>query len=285
MKKILSGSLVILIFHLFQINSGCAENAFPIPDSNALSSLLADAPSLGDCKTYSSDSLGIHHRICYDSVCILIRNFIETFNDDAKNNGLGGYINGSNLKTPPHSPENYKGWLFYNGCYSTTFKKEFFLAYLYDSISSPDSVPCTIIDEYSYHHSSSPFLFPDSTATLEGISSFLSNMPKPEGPMNSVIFGKDLDTACQIFSNYFVASGSPANENHCGFFLGKEINEILNQNNCVGLRFFFGYEPERKSNKIRIILIGVDKNGDNILLNDQGKEAVFYENEWPPSKE
>lgn len=283
MKKVLSGSLTILFFHLCLNISGRAENAFPIPDSEALSSVLAEAPSLGECKTYSSDSLGVHHRICYDSVCVLIRNFIETFNDDAKNNGLGGYIDASNLKTPPHSPENYKGWLFYNGCYSTTFKKEFFLAYVYDSISSPDSVPCTIIDEYYYYHSSSPFLFPDSTATLEGISGFLSNMPKPEGPMNSFIPGKDLDTACQIFSNYFVASGTPANESHCGFFLGKEINEILSQSNCVGLRFFFGYEPDRKANKIRIIFIGVDNNGDNILLNDEGKEAIFFESEWPPS--
>lgn len=283
MKKVLSGSLTILFFHLCLNISGRAENAFPIPDSEALSSVLAEAPSLGECKTYSSDSLGVHHRICYDSVCVLIRNFIETFNDDAKNNGLGGYIDASNLKTPPHSPENYKGWLFYNGCYSTTFKKEFFLAYVYDSISSPDSVPCTIIDEYYYYHSSSPFLFPDSTATLEGISGFLSNMPKPEGPMNSFIPGKDLDTACQIFSNYFVSSGSPTNESHCGFFLGKEINEILSQSNCVGLRFFFGYEPDRKANKIRIIFIGVDNNGDNILLNDEGKEAIFFESEWPPS--
>lgn len=285
MKKTSSGACLILFFCLSTINSLYANHRMESEESGSLTMFYSEAPSLGDCKTYSSDSLGFHHRICFDSVCILIKNYLETFNDDARNNGLGGYMDRSGFKTPHHSSENYMGWSFYNALYNSAFKKEFFLAYVYDSVPSPDSVSCTIIDEVYYHHSSSPFLYPDSPVTLEGISAFLSHMPKPEGPMNSLISGKDLDSACQKFSNYFEDAGTPTNENHCGFFLGTEIDDILNQRDCIGLRFFFGYEPERKSDKIRIILIGVDKDGENILLNGSGKEAIFYENEWPPSKD
>ena len=35
--------------------------------------LPVQRPDLGNCTTYSSDALGIHHRICFDSVCILIQ--------------------------------------------------------------------------------------------------------------------------------------------------------------------------------------------------------------------
>lgn len=275
----------MLMIQLCIVNSGFAEATNGVSESSTFVSPVLAAPELGDCKTYSSDSLGMHHRICFDSVCVLMRNFIESFNDDAKKNGLGGYIEGSLLKEPPHTEEKYKGWLFYNACYNTSFKKEFFLAYLYDSVASPDLIPCSIQSEIYYHHSSSPFLYPDSPTTLKGISDFLSNMPKPEGPMNSVIRGKDLDSACLNFANHFESSGTPINENYCGMFLGSEIDTILQQPDCIGLRFFFGYEPDRSADKIRIIFIGVDKDGRNILLNNSGKEAIFYENEWPPSKE
>ncbi|MBK9524485.1 MAG: hypothetical protein IPO39_06945 [Bacteroidetes bacterium] len=248
--------------------------------------LPVQRPDLGNCTTYSSDALGIHHRICFDSVCILIQAFVETFPDEAKKNGVGGYVDKKDLNLVPHTAEGYHGWLFFNGLYKATFKDEYFLAYRNDSVYQKDSIPCPIIDETYLYNTSSPFVFPDSANTLLGISGFLANMPDPEGPMNTSIIGKRLKTDCKNFTDYFLVNGEPTNTNRCGFVLGSELKNLLSQTDCVGMRYFFGYEPDRKSDKIRIIFIGVDKNGENILVNpdNTSQEAIFIENEWPPSQ-
>lgn len=46
------------------------------------------------------------------------------------------------------------------------------------------------------------------------------------------------------------------------FFGSSIINEILNQNNCQGIRFYFG---KSDSGKMSLVLVGVDANGNDLV--------------------
>lgn len=277
MKKCLCLSAILL---WFQTGIACA------PDQSSENSLFAsEVPPIGNCKTYHNDTSGIYHRICYDSVLTLINNYIEAFTEDAKNNGIGGYIDSSSLVPPHHGHTGYQGWKFFDGLYSASFKDELFLAFTYDSVSSMDSISCIISTDAYYYHSSSPMVYPDSAISTQGVSGFLSHMIKPQEPMNSYIKGGQLNNSCSKFSDHFQMGGSPTNVDYCGFFLGAEIEQLISQPGCAGVRYFYGYDGDRKNDKIRIILIGVNESGENILVdpNDTSKEALFLENAWPPA--
>ena len=49
-------------------------------------------------------------------------------------------------------------------------------------------------------------------------------------------------------------------------FIGaNNVNNILNQENCIGIRIHNGYDSENE--KLNLVLVGVDENGKEILDN------------------
>lgn len=60
------------------------------------------------------------------------------------------------------------------------------------------------------------------------------------------------------------------------FFHSKEVNQVLRQDGCVGLRFFWGYSLSDQ--KLKVIVIGIDRNGVIIA----GDNSKVLERSWPP---
>ena len=66
----------------------------------------------------------------------------------------------------------------------------------------------------------------------------------------------------------------------------KEIEQFLEQPKLANVRYYLGYDPIKKGNNIRVILVGVDKEGRNLVPSD---ENILMENgnfiiqkSWPP---
>lgn len=74
----------------------------------------------------------------------------------------------------------------------------------------------------------------------------------------------------------------PCNPTSVAFFLNDNndfaIDEFLNNEGIRSVRFFYGYDPRLDHDNIRLILIGVDENSNNIV----GANAVILEKSWPP---
>jgi len=106
-----------------------------------------------------------------------------------------------------------------------------------------------------------------------------------EIPKNQVIKflgNKPLDPSRKKFNQY-----------NCSFFenrnvLNPDVSDFLNIPNMVAIRYYFGFDDSDishiQSNRIRIILIGVDKDGKNIAPeNNLTVESNFLlQNSWPP---
>lgn len=56
-----------------------------------------------------------------------------------------------------------------------------------------------------------------------------------------------------------------------------EIQQFLDQG-AVSVKYFFGYDESERPNRIRVILIAVDSNGNNIL----GSSAIMLQKSFPP---
>ena len=86
-------------------------------------------------------------------------------------------------------------------------------------------------------------------------------------------------------------AGINYNEYPCSFFenrgvLNNDMDDLLTEK-VVAVRYYFGYDNDPKykdSNRIRIIMIGVDENGKNILTGESPAIATseIVQNSWPP---
>jgi len=84
---------------------------------------------------------------------------------------------------------------------------------------------------------------------------------------------------------------SPYNRYACGFFETRSSNSVrdfLNTDGLEAVRYYFGFEDRDAShvlsNRIRLIFVGVDGAGKNIMPRD-GANILSYsllQNSWPP---
>lgn len=139
--------------------------------------------------------------------------------------------------------------------------------------------------------------FPNHTFVFEsqyevteaGIYSMLENLQfkwKNDGQITkkevkSFVKSKPRDIRGKKYNNY-----------RCNFFENSatvlnDIDEFLKNEEIEAIRYFYGYDDRDlnhyNSNRIRVILMGVDKDGKNILPVDTVKETYsLLQNSWPP---
>ncbi|WP_026968053.1 hypothetical protein [Algoriphagus terrigena] len=76
----------------------------------------------------------------------------------------------------------------------------------------------------------------------------------------------------------------------CSFFenrVNQDMDAFFANRNVHGVRYYFGYDnsaTHQESNRIRVIFVGVDQAGRNILSADEPdtKRAQLLQNSWPP---
>jgi hypothetical protein len=108
----------------------------------------------------------------------------------------------------------------------------------------------------------------------------------PNGRLESDFNGSegdpiDLTTAKQWTANYRVKFES-RDEISAHFFGSEIIQQILGESNCVGIRIYYAIND---SGEKKLILVGVDSNGENLLpsmggrISDGGNILADYS--WP----
>lgn len=74
-----------------------------------------------------------------------------------------------------------------------------------------------------------------------------------------------------------------------GFFeneINSDIRDFLAQDGLEKVRYYFGIDSENqaynKTNAIRIILVGVDKEGKNLIGTEKNRSPIILQKSWPP---
>ena len=85
------------------------------------------------------------------------------------------------------------------------------------------------------------------------------------------------------------------NKRPYGFFENKDIKDIeklINYKGVVYIRYYFGYIEGMDVNEIRVILLGVNEKGQNLLPPEEKKtveeltddDAPILQTSWPPKQ-
>lgn len=84
----------------------------------------------------------------------------------------------------------------------------------------------------------------------------------------------------------------PYNKYPCSFFENRgkvtlDMRDFLEPSNLKAVRYYFGYDSSyshAKSNRIRVIFVGVDSDGNNIIGSDERMTVTsrLVQNSWPP---
>ena len=89
-----------------------------------------------------------------------------------------------------------------------------------------------------------------------------------------------LETAAKFTENY--RKSEKAGAIKAEFFGEESLSEILIQENCVGIRFYFG---KHENGNLNIVAVGCDKNGedlyDGIILEKGGPCPPYCPEESP----
>jgi len=114
--------------------------------------------------------------------------------------------------------------------------------------------------------------------------------PNPEISVNQFLIDYDesqpshlefTDEDVEVMAGNF-ALKFPCNPTSVAFFINDNndlaINDFLSNEGITSVRFFYGYNPRLDKDNIRLILIGVDQNSNNII----GENSVILEKSWPP---
>lgn len=74
-----------------------------------------------------------------------------------------------------------------------------------------------------------------------------------------------------------------------GFFeneINNDVRDFLAQDGLEKVRYYFGIDSENqaynKTNAIRIILVGVDKEGKNLIGTEKNRSPIILQKSWPP---
>ncbi len=237
------------------------------------------------------------YRITFQEAVKLVSNFVNELDPQKNRIPLGGTIEKNSLygktRTLKFSRTLFKGnmaWMCWNEPPIGNYPK-FFLAFEEnDSYLDGAEVP-----------------FPDMTGLM----------------MPSNVFGYNSENVTDLLSNHFIdvqttsyrdtlldrdsevldlvqnfkehgpkdQKGQLYNKYPYGFFKNSsnDIVDFLNQPDIVYVRYYFGFDDvtqhHKETNRIRIILIGVDKDGKNITptgTRSARTDVVMLQKSWPP---
>lgn len=227
------------------------------------------------------------YKIPWDDAKTMIGMYIRKLGPDSiYNHSVGGTISLSSFKSLEVVDIKFKGmmaWFCWNKA-----KNDFFLAFEYNKSYDP-------VNE---------MLTPENTNLQAPHPGNIFTVPQGIDPQ---IFldthrigsaGADViipqATVVQM-KNDFVANGpaypggKPLNKLPYSFFeneINPDVTRFRAQPNIYAVRYYFGYDPGHQTNEIRVILVPVDKSGQNVIPvpGDAASAATVWalEQSWPP---
>jgi hypothetical protein len=243
-----------------------------------------------DQRTEEENKYGIkpHYKISYNDAVKLIEGFINQPNllEIGKNQAIGGTVGKEAIKKS--NAINYKGCMAWYCSHTQNLSDfpKFFLAFE-DGQYNPENVPD--------NPSSDSLFYPLDTIKydFEKVSKnnveLMLNSEKTPWKSDGKIDKKTVEDLIKNIPSDM--NGNLYNRYKCSFFenqrvLNMDIEKFLSNPELDAVRYYFGYDEGddyKKSNRIRIILIGVDKEGKNILPENKEEETYFIlQNSWPP---
>ena len=233
--------------------------------------------------------------ISYDSVPDLIYNFLSQ--KDLKPYGtklaIGGFIDSSVISkfmaSNPSAAGKYTVLDFFL-CHRwdgpDTSKGKFYLALKEEKDYVPGtSVPTGPADADSLYVTTDMIPYTESVISVSQIKTFLERTVTITNDRAPKVVGKTVKTDAYDFLKSYTVSGISANYDMASVMVKDTILKLLNQRDPdnIGLklsrmRYFLGYSSSYGHNKIRLILIAVNKQGKNQVAN----KAVLLEHAWPP---
>jgi hypothetical protein len=203
---------------------------------------------------------------------------VEDLRERAQHYAIGGYISKSSidLNSSKNAIRFYPSWdthgLFFHNVH---------VAYTQFDMGDNEPGQCRLNADEELKISSNRFTYDRDEYTKEEVGMFLSGMEEEvdNGDADTKT-GDEVNNNSIEFLDRFQENGSPSNMYQCGSFDKNEMSSLLNQTGVVGMRFFFGLNVNY-SNHIRLMFIGVDSAGKNILKIN-GSEAIMLERAWPP---
>lgn len=235
-------------------------------------------------------------RITPDEAIKLVKNFITdtTLSQVAKGKSLGGTINPLSIYGRPRittitkslevsflqPPTLFNGvmaWTCWNE-YSIPGIPDFFLSFeLNDSYLADARVPFPDMRE---------LMRPSQVFAHKGEAADIllpNHQTDPTKIVDHVITRQEVMQYCANYESKGPADATgPFNKYPYGFFENESTNDVadfLAQPGIVFIRYYFGYDPSlTTSNRIRLLLVPVDKDGKNIFNDD----VVMLQHSWPP---
>jgi hypothetical protein len=234
------------------------------------------------------------HEINFKEVCNIMSAFLS-FDDlrwEARHHTIGGFIGRSTFES--FATSNPKDLFIFYPCYKNNITPlwidEVFLCIYRKSVEDSCNLKCEEINT-DLPTSVSNFGFKESNYDTYSISKYLLTMD--EDTDGKIDFKKkaDIDNYTTEFRKQYLPENGRQNDNCLGID-AYELLSVLNQEyelgkRCIGIRYFFAFEPANKRNvnrrdNIRIIIIGVKEDKSNYIYMANGNEALMMERDWPP---
>jgi hypothetical protein len=220
-----------------------------------------------------------------DSAALYISNFLNhpSYGNLAKNVALGGAFTTPVFQVPADK-EGVLFWFCQNK--SDASYPEFFLALehtaRYDT-AAPPAAPTGALSAPAY-----TFTYPGNKTAKEDVKDYLEAQTQANQNTGKPLSKTEANPMIAEFKALIKSTGNCETDN-CkyphGYFDGKDgnyMNAFL-ANNPVMVRYYFGYDKHYAANSIRIILIGTDKQGANIISTAKGNgDASILQKSIPP---
>lgn len=230
------------------------------------------------------------YKISLDKATALVLAFINRpeLKSIAFEEAIGGTVFAESIKKPAGILyEGSMGWY----CRNTTGIKEYpklFMAFE-DSVYDPTNVPKEPIGE-ELIYSGRTFVY-SGRIDSQSVRDMLSLDRYPLVPDQKIPKSDLMNFLTQMPMDH---NQKPFNKFKCSFFENRgadgrrDVDEFLDHQDLVAVRYYFGYDESDvyyfDSNRIRVVMIGVDREGRNILPIVGLREISdgMLQNSWPP---
>ena len=213
----------------------------------------------------------MNHLINFQTAESLVNNFVSdtVLSQVALNWALGGTIDKNHLQLPNPST-GVMAWFCLDQSASGK-QLPFFLAFEKFRNFTSNPYPSKPANS-SLGVANSQFTY----STGEPVGTLLINHEEPlANPINQDLKNADVVKLMNNFKQNFPkdSNNEKFNKEPLAFFNNdeppqggpSEWNQFIGQTNMAAIRYYFGYDPTETINKIRVIMVGVDSQGANMI--------------------
>ncbi|MBX2914402.1 MAG: hypothetical protein KF856_03910 [Cyclobacteriaceae bacterium] len=221
-------------------------------------------------------------RISLDEAAQYISNFLvhDQFGKIAVSQAIGGSFDVKVFETPA----DRQGVLFWYCVSDASSYPAFFLGMEHVAKYDTTNVPKVPVDELRVPET---FLYTGGGTSLDEVKEFLITQTKPVQPTGGTLKVDEAKLFIQNFKDLVDSVGNCDLDN-CkypqGFFDSKSNDDMTAflSHKPITVRYYFGYDTSYKPNAIRIILIGANEAGENIILATRDEGTILQKSFPPP---